>query len=142
MSKIMKYVGMLLLLASLKAHSAITVITSEALEDYAMTTQEVYRVITYRMRRWASGYPVTVVLLPRDHSATYELANLLFNRDPGDLFSIITMYQRKVGNDLIYVDTEVEMILTVETTKGAIGYANGRWYLNDKVRIIDVTSSR
>lgn len=74
--------------------------------------------------RWPDGTQVTVVMLPSGTNETNTFSQDYLGLYPYQLES--TIYKRKLsGDDIkrIVVNSNEEMITTVQNTKGAIGYA-------------------
>lgn len=75
--------------------------------------------------RWPDGTPVTVVMRPIPDEMTQDFSRDILHAYPYQIDSIITR-RKLAGEDVrrIFVTTNAEMVLTVQTTKGAIGYGN------------------
>jgi ABC-type phosphate transport system substrate-binding protein len=74
--------------------------------------------------RWSDGTPVTVIMLPAGTNQTDNFSQFFLGLYPYQLESAI--YKRKLsGDDIkrIFVNSNEEMITTVQSIKGAIGYA-------------------
>lgn len=85
--------------------------------------REAVLLFTGMIPRWPDGTPVTVVMRSITDSMTQAFSQETLNMYPYQIEIIIT--RRKIaGEDVrrIFVNTNAEMILTVQTTKGAIGY--------------------
>ena len=89
-----------------------------------MSRRDVLFLFTGLVSRWPDGTPVTVIMLPSSDDITLNFTKNVLNSFPYQIESVIN--RRKItGEDVhrIIVKNNVEMILTVKQTKGAIGYS-------------------
>lgn len=92
----------------------------------SLTRRELFLLFTGLIPRWPDGTPVIVVMRPNEDEVTQSFCRNTLHVFPYQLESIIN--RRKIAGDdvrRIIVDTNSEMISTVNHTPGAVGYGTG-----------------
>lgn len=99
---------------------------------------EVVLAFTGKLKRWGSGDPVVVYVLPREHPATQRFVFDILGITPSALEAAIELDQSRAHPTLVRVQSELQMYRAVATTVGAIGYVSNVLLVNRNGELVKI----
>ena len=128
---------MVILLFSPQAYS-VNIISNSTADTVSLSVAQLRRIYSMRQVRWQNGTPIVVYVLANDHSLHQDFCKEQLQLFPYQLDRIWNKLTFSgYGVAPIIVANEQELIQSVRSTKGAIGYVADISEVND-VNIITI----
>ncbi len=115
--------------------NAIDIIANPSLDTKTLTTRELRAVFSLRLKRWSNGLPITVVALNNETDLHRIFCKKILRIFPHQLklgWDRVTF--SGLGQSPVIVKTQKEMIETIISIPGAIGYIDSNKF-NDEQSI-------
>lgn len=134
------------LLALLLACVSQTSIGSDVIVNHLLPTPskpEIIRAFTGKLKNWDAGDIAVVFVLPRTHIATRQFVFETLGITPGAFEDIVKEAQANQQRvQLRMLETENQMIRSVASTIGSIGYVNNTLLINQGNGFIKMVNMR
>lgn len=80
-------------------------------------------IFLFRVKKWTTGQPIKVFVLPRDNARTRDFTTKFMNMTPSRYYDIIESKESSGKVSLVQVvDSEYVMIRKISLTPGSVGY--------------------